>query len=204
MTSPQNTHGQWMGSGMTVQRFKDEAEVLIYYTRKYLSESADNLRRFSQTMAQELAESGYIDACAADEFVSFEKFRSAKQQQLTRILNGVTAMPLSWKLVWLDLLPQPYSDRARRDVSLLSNVLTIPLPSDDGAYHGASSLPFILREMADVVSASAPASDGVIDHQDCTESLLKYRNELADVAQVVLAEVAKVNCVLASRDGGDA
>lgn len=188
---------------MTEQRFKDEAQILIYYTQKYLSESAENPRRFSQKMAQALAEHGYMAASEALDFVSFEKFRSAKQQQLTRVLNGGTSLPLSWKLVWLDLLPVEYAEPARRDISLLSNVLTIPLPSDDGAFHGASSLPSILREMADVVSASAPASDGVIDHQDCTESLQKYRNELADVAQVVLAEVAKVNRVLASR-GGDA
>lgn len=198
----QNTHEQRAGSGMTEQRFKDEAQILIYYTQKYLSESADNPRRFSQKMAQALAEHGYIEASDADDFLTYERYVAAKAKHLTRVLNGNTCMPLSWKLVWLDLLPVEYAEPARRDISLLSSVLTIPLPSDDSAFHGASSLPSILREMADVVSASAPASDGVIDHQDCTESLQKYRNELADVAQVVLAEVAKVNRVLASR-GGD-
>lgn len=179
--------------------FSGEAGILRDHVVSWLSESSENSYSFSEKFFNELAKHDMAAPSPNSCGDSYKKYRAAKQRHLTNVLKGATEFPLAWKHHILNVLPVEVSEKIRRDIGLFHGVITVPVCGAEVNPLGASALSTLMREFSEVVAASAPTHDGLINHQDSTEDLKKYRDELADVAKVVLAELNTVNHELNSR-----
>lgn len=173
-------------------------EVLLKHTNQFIAQSSFSQAKF----VHDLLLPALIDAELEqpDDYKTaedYEKWRSAKVRQINSILNGHTKIPLRWLWCWLDVLPSPYGDAARKELFAQGNALDISIQAI-GAVKAKKSaradIPKLIREMADVMEASAVvAADGQYDDDDSPTQLRCLADEITDVIELCLTELLSIN-----------
>lgn len=169
-------------------------EIVLRHTKDLIANSNYSQAKFvHDLLLPALLEKGLessTDHRTADEY---EYWRSAKVRQINNIINQNTNLPLRWLWVWLDVLPEPYGSRARKEFLASGGVSDISLDVPVEKV-GKADLPNIFREIADVMEAGAiVAADGRYDSQDDPEQLLKLSNELTDVIEAAANELIAID-----------
>ena len=174
---------------------KSPDAILLHYANQLICQSSYSQAKF----IHDLLLPALIDAGlekpeehkTADEY---EVWRSAKVRQINSILNGHTNVPLRWLWCWLDVLPAPYGDNARKEFLAQGDLLDINLNGMTGRTTNRADLPQLFREVADVMEAGAAvAADGKYDSNDDPEQLKALGNEITDVMERCLSELFAIS-----------
>ncbi|MDW2121637.1 hypothetical protein R7R25_23785 [Vibrio sp. 2026] len=169
--------------------------ILLHYANQFIANSSYSQSKF----IHDLLLPALIDAGlekpeehkTADEY---ETWRSAKVRHINGILNGHTNVPLRWLWCWLEVLPEPYGQDARKELLSQANLLDISLAGLNGKVTNRADLPKLFREVADVMEAGAAvAADGRYDQHDSPEQLRTLSDELTDVIELCLVELFAIN-----------
>lgn len=171
---------------------RTEDQVIIAYTNEVILNSRLSLDKFaSDYLVPALEADGVIEKSNILDAEQYAHWRSKNCMQFHRVMRGTTKFPLSWKWSWIGVLPEPYQTNCRRELLAIAGVLDIPIPSFglDCAGGAKSHLPSIMQEFSEMVAASSPAHDGVLDGRDKAELAKRYGNELIDIQEAIEKEL---------------
>ncbi len=172
-------------------------EILLYYANQMIANSSCSQSKFvHELLLPALTESGVVEDDEPKTAEDYEKWRSAKVRQINSVLNGKTKIPLCWLWPWLDVLPEPYGSKARKDFFAQAGVMDVS-PVDMEVAEYKADLPSLFREVADVMSAgSGVAADGKYDSDDSPEELLALANEIVDVVEVSFKQLLALSAAV--------
>jgi len=169
-------------------------QILLDETHSFIQHSNYSQAKFvHDLLLPALVESGLEQPVAHKTADEYEAWRSGKVRNINNILNQKTNFPLKWLWVWLAVLPAPYGPNARKHILALGGAADVS-PGLSLCGPSNSDLPGLLREAADVLAAGAVvAADGKYDSNDSPEELHTLSNEITDVIEAALAELAKID-----------
>lgn len=165
---------------------KTEDQVIIAYTNEVLLNSKLSLDKFaSDRLVPALEADGVIEKSNILDADQYTHWRSKNCMQFHRVMRGTLKFPLSWKWSWIGVLPEPYQSNCRRELLALAGVLDVPVPSFglNCAGSAQSHLPSLMKEFSEMVAASAPAHDGMLDDADALDLVRRYAHEILDVVE---------------------
>lgn len=165
---------------------RTEDQVIIAYTNEVILNSRLSLDKFaSDHLVPALEADGVIEKSNILDAEQYSHWRSKNCMQFHRVMRGTTKFPLSWKWSWIGVLPEPYRTNCRRELLAIAGVLDIPIPSFglNCAGSAKSHLPSIMQEFSEMVAASSPAHDGVLDAEDKLELVRRYAHEILDIVE---------------------
>lgn len=171
---------------------RTEDQVIIAYTNEAILNSRLSLDKFaSDHLVPALEADGVIEKSNILDAEQYAHWRSKNCMQFHRVMRGTTKFPLSWKWSWVGALPEPHKTQCRRELLAIAGVLDVPIPSFalNCAGSALSHLPRIMHEFSEMVAASSPAHDGVLDGRDNAELVKRYGNELLDIKEAIVREL---------------
>jgi len=170
-----------------------EDQILLAHTASWLSERGVSKQRFvEQYLLPSLREAELVteEPSIADDY---ELWFQSRKKMVTAMLNCKQNIPLSWKWPWVVCMPEPYQYRCRQELMALNNSLYLPLPKGgDIRMPTVSTLSRLHKEFADVVAASRPAHDGMLDQRDEAAELEDYADQLLDLIESAAAELVNI------------
>lgn len=178
---------------------KTEDQIIIEHTEAWFKKTGWNENQFAEkrmipALELELPESERFDEKTAT-VVEYKKWMTSKKQKVARALNGSTTFPLHWKWIWIACMDEPYQSACRSDLMAVAGVMDIPMPSyRPQASTGPvrANVADLMRETADVLEAASPAHDGVYNCDDDVDATNRLCDELLDVANAVMRELAAI------------
>lgn len=150
---------------------RTERDVLIAQTSRWFAHSEWSIDRFAlERLAPALSAAGLIDPLGDPQDVAdYQRLRRAWGVRVGRIFNESQPFPLEWKWVWISCLPEEYQRRTRQELLAMAGCFDVRLPEFvAGAEVTATTahLGVVMQEIADFVSAAAPAHDGRYDRNE--------------------------------------
>lgn len=170
-----------------------EDQILLRHTTNWLTDKGISKQRF--------VESSLLPALRDAELVmeepsaseSYELWFQSRKKMVAAMLNNKQNIPLSWKWPWVGCMAEPYQTQCRQELMALNNSFYLPLPKNSAErLPTVSSLHELHREFAELVAASRPAQDGMLDMRDQVEDLREYAGQLLDLIEKAASELVNV------------
>lgn len=174
-------------------RETSEDQIILNATREWMADKGVSLQAFARDRL--LPALGRADLVQEEpgQAENYELWFDSRRKMITRVIKGSGYMPLAWKWVWVNCLPEPYQKRCRQELMALNNSFYLPLPAGNSERRPmASTLADLTREFSEVMAASKPAQDGMLDARDEVEDLREYAGQLLDLVEKAAQELVNI------------
>lgn len=170
-----------------------EDQIILHYTNEWMTDKGVSKQRFARDYL--------VPALARAELVmeepskaeSYELWFDSRRKMISKMLSCTGNIPLAWKWVWVKCLPNPYQKYCRQDLLALNGSFYLPLPEGNKDRRPmASKLAELTREFGEVMAASKPAQDGMLDMRDEVEDLREYAGQLLDLIEKASLELLHI------------
>lgn len=174
---------------------RNERDVVLHFTREWFQHSNWSMERFaSDALAPALVAAGLIEPLdQLEDAPAYLKARKAWGQRIARMFNGDGSIPLEWKWVWINEVPEPYRSSIHNELQALAGCLNVPLPEIRvvaGVKAAKARMGEVLQEFGEYVTASAgPAADGHYSREDDTDAVKEALTKGTEAVQAILAEL---------------
>jgi hypothetical protein len=167
----------------------NEQKVLLNITKQWIESSSITASKFSSDLYEKLGTDNLVkDApTTADEYSTW---KNSALQRVSRILEGNSPLPLSWKHYWLSCLPENIKKIALNQMMANSGYMLVPLPTSPTIKSNDSRarIDVISHQFANVIGGSKPAMDGAYDERDTEIELQLLQDKLMELVASCLRE----------------
>ncbi|HDI3289748.1 hypothetical protein H2666_17145 [Vibrio cholerae] len=125
----------------------------------------------------------------------YAKWVNSQAKRLSRYMSGENELKADWVFPILAALPFENRKKAMLELCGFFGTHYVPISAFSGKPTGGeveATLSAVSKEFSDVLIESAPAMDGVYNHEDNPAELLKYANELYDLTTSCFVELGKI------------
>lgn len=174
---------------------RNERDVVLHFTREWFQHSNWSMERFANdALAPALVAAGLIEPIVEPEGApAYLKLRKAWGQRIARMFNGDGSIPLEWKWVWINEVPEPYRNSIHNELQALAGCLNVPLPDIrpiNGVRAAKARMGVVMQEFGEYVTASAgPAADGHYSRDDDRAAVEEALAKGSEAVQAILAEL---------------
>lgn len=167
-----------------------EDQIIIAATREFLQNTEHTQRTWGENRLYPLLErDGVVLAKEFKDVDKYERNLAVMQNQISKVMNGNLAFPLSWKWSWVHSLPDPYVSRCIQELAALMPS-TVPSHNENPVQADAGRLAVEFGEA--ITAVAIIAADGVYDENDSIDDCEKALNELYDARDQANAQIAEI------------
>jgi hypothetical protein len=170
-----------------------EDQILLSHTNNWLTDKGVSKQRFAEAFLLPALRKADLVIEEPSLAESYELWFQSRKKMVTAMLNNKQNVPLSWKWAWIGCMPEPYQSDCRQDLMALNNSFYLPLPNNNGErIPMVSKLHELHKEFGELVAASRPAHDGMLDSRDEVGELREYAGQLLDLIEKAAAELVNI------------
>lgn len=170
-----------------------EDQILLLHTNNWLTDKGISKQRFTESSLLPSLRNAELVTEEPSLAESYDLWFQSRKKMVTAMLNNKQNIPLSWKWAWIGCMAEPYQTQCRQELMALNNSFYLPLPKNNGArIPMVSKLHELHQEFGELVAASRPAQDGMLDLRDETGELREYAGQLLDLIEKASAELVNI------------
>lgn len=170
-----------------------EDQILLARTLEWMTDKGVAKQKFAEAYLLPALRRAELVSEEPSQAADYEQWFASRRKMIGAMLNNNQNIPLSWKWPWVSCLPEPYQSRCRQDLMALNGSFYLPLPStSEVRMPTVSRLSELHREFSEVIAASRPAHDGMLDARDEVGDLREYAGQLLDLVERATQELMNI------------